>query len=395
MAYEWSTEDVFFLLGLKYNPYKTENFIKCPKCDSSRLSFNVIKGTGHCFACHEGYDSASLYAAYKDMPVKEARFQIKKELGIDRNDYKPVVSSRPPVINEETPLAAPEVRDKTLRAFLQLLPLLEEHKTELLARGFTEAEISANGYASMPDELTPEENEKICAKLIADGFTLDGVPPFYVDKKSGKYRFVKSTCGILLPQVDTHNLWVGICNRKEDGKRRVINDEGELEAKCCWLSSKNFNRGTGAKTSVHCAIDFIYDNTEKRYIPALPPNGKVILTEGSMKGDLASQLLSEVKEAVVPVISVPGVNALNALPATLNELIKYGLKEVMIAYDMDYLTNPNVKEALNKLTSILKETGVKITTCMKWDTNIPDHPDKKLKGIDDYLAFKLKGIIPR
>lgn len=397
--FPWTTQDIFYLLNIPFDARKDTVYIQCPACGSSRLGFSLVKGVGQCWACKKGYNNTTFYAMQKEISVGEAIKEIKEKLNVkdDNKIYNRPYKPEKIIKKEEAPLVSPEIRDRTYRALLQQLPLLEEHKEELLSRGFSLEKMLLAGYGSMREDLTQKENEQICEDLIKEGFTIEGVPGFYQDYKTKKWRFMVTTQGIICPQVDYNNNVVGLCIRKQNDKRKVVEvtPEGKekLEPKYVWLTSRNFNKGTPASVSVHCNFDFKWDKKEMKYIPVLPENGKVILTEGSMKADLTGLLLSEEKGDIVPIMSVPGVHALTALKKTIIELKKYGLNEIMMAYDMDYLTNVSVQEALKQTISIIKENDVKVTSAMKWNTSAKE-TDEPLKGIDDYLAYVLKGIIP-
>ena len=82
------------------------------------------------------------------------------------------------------------------------------------------------------------------------------------------------------------------------------------------------------------------------------------------------------------VIAVPGVNSLTQLKDTIIRLRELGIRELMTAFDMDYLTNPNVQKAFADLSSLLGEIGIPFGTYL-WN---PEY-----KGLDDYMhAFLMR-----
>ena len=85
--------------------------------------------------------------------------------------------------------------------------------------------------------------------------------------------------------------------------------------------------------------------------------------------------------------SVPGVNSLSHLKATLEELKSKGLIEVKTAFDMDMMTNHNVRNGFINLLSLLDSMDFKFGTYV-WDA--------RYKGLDDYIANESlkKTIIP-
>lgn len=76
------------------------------------------------------------------------------------------------------------------------------------------------------------------------------------------------------------------------------------------------------------------------------------------------------------VIAVAGINALSHLEETLADLQQCGTQKVMIAFDMDFLSNPHVQTGYYHLTELLSNLGFCYGTYL-WDPHY--------KGLDDYL----------
>ena len=319
------------------------------------------------------------------MSVQEARNEIKERLNIkDDKTYTPRLVFKEPPQCEMAPI---EVRDKTYRAFLDILTLSQKNLDNLLGRGFSLDDIAMKGYKTFPS-VSNVSFEGICRQLQTQGCVLKGVPGFYKNRQ-GEWTFVRVTPGIIIPQLNAHNQIEGFQIRKDDDLR-VNLDTGELEGKCSWFSSKNYPEGTGAKTTVHIATDFRFNSETHQYEPVLHGD-TVTLTEGGMKADLCQCIL----ESKVSFIAVQGVHALNPIKSALTELKKFGLKKVNLAYDMDFLTNNNVKEAMSKTEKLIKDLGLEYCNIMNWDTTVPGEKGVSLKGIDDFLAYQYKEIIPQ
>ena len=386
-GYDWTCEDVLMLLGIRYNPAKAEQVLECPFCGGKRFGLNIRKGTGHCFKCNRTADSASYYAAATGLSLNDARNEIRSRLNIPYSSSGNIPERKVYKEPEQETLASIEVRDNTYRAFLSELTLSQKNFDHLLARGFSAIDIEAKGYKTYPS-ASEVSFEDICRRLQANGCTLKGVPGFFKNQK-GEWTFPRYTPGIIIPQVNIHNQIEGFQIRKDDDLRRET--DGELEAKCVWFSSNGKLHGAAAKTSIHIATDFIFNKEKNLYEPVLHGD-KVTLTEGGMKADLVNCLL----DSKVSVISVPGVNAVKALSSTLNDLKQYNLKKVNIAFDMDYLTNPNVKNAMLKVEEIITEAGLEFENIMNWEYKqmSPSGEEFYLKGIDDFLAYSYKRVIP-
>ena len=387
-GYSWSCSDVLSLLSVKYNPCKEEQTIACPFCGSSRFGMNIKKGTGHCFKCGNTADSAGYYAAATGMSLNDARDDIRNRLNLpdEKGNLPERIVYKEPEQEETAPI---EVRDNTYRAFLDELNLSQKNEDNLLARGFSEDDIAAKGYKTFPS-ANDISFEDLCRRLLTRGCKLEGVPGFYKNQK-GEWTFPRYTQGIIIPQINIHNQIEGFQIRKDDDLRRE--HDGELEEKCVWFSSKGKNHGAAAHTSVHIATDFKFNHATNQYEPILYGN-KVTLTEGGMKADLCTCILG----GRVSFIAVQGVHALKPLKATLSELKACGLKTVNLAFDMDYLTNKNVQDAMKKVQELItKELGLELNNMMNWEFEKTDRNGNKffLKGIDDYLAYEYRKVIPR
>lgn len=277
-------------------------------------------------------------------------------------------------------------RNRVYRAFLEELTISEKNKSMLLARGFDTEEIEAIGYRTLParDEI---DFVALCKRLQMAGHNLRGIPGF-LQLAKGNWTFVSMTKGILMPQLDRENRIFGLQLRKDDDQRKYIEETGELESKCGWFSSKNCRSGCGVKAneSVHYACDFKYK--DGKYVPVLGET--VILTEGSMKADLIHAFMKN-----APVISIPGVNILNPVENELQFLRESGVKSILLCFDMDYKSNENVQNALEKVQAMIKKGGVNPVQ-KDWETKVcVNNITYDLKGLDDYMAFHLKGILPK
>ena len=103
---------------------------------------------------------------------------------------------------------------------------------------------------------------------------------------------------------------------------------------------------------------------------AMPPFD-VLLIEGPLKAYIVNAVTG------ANLISVPGVNALKMVFHPLQEMIPLGLRTVLIAYDMDAETNPDVKKQLDRVRADLRTLSIPHQT-LNWDHNY--------KGLDDYVT---------
>ena len=75
-------------------------------------------------------------------------------------------------------------------------------------------------------------------------------------------------------------------------------------------------------------------------------------------------------------LAVPGVNSLTHLEEALVYLKEQGTCHIMTAFDMDYLSNPNVENGYFRLQEVLSKVGIQYGTYL-WDP--------QYKGLDDYV----------
>jgi hypothetical protein len=122
-----------------------------------------------------------------------------------------------------------------------------------------------------------------------------------------------------------------------------------------WISSVGKPDGTPAEGWTHLAGT---------------PQEAILLTEGPLKADVIHHLTG------YTVLAVPGVNSLSQLKTALEYMREHGTRQVMTAFDMDYLSNPHVQNGYMELTRLLSEMDFHFGTYL-WDP--------QYKGLDDYV----------
>lgn len=395
MAYSWTPEQGYNVWGIHLNSNLRDQRIPCPNCNGHNFIVNVAGGFGRCPQCNFSADSASYGARLRGISTFQARKEIEEFWGYNKDDWKKekqertVINTEPKKVEEKR--ASEETLDATYRAFMMQLKLKDEGRFEMKARcGMDDNTIEALNYKSYP--VYKEVNFfQICKTLLAEGYTLEGVPGFFKCKNgAGDWMFPSKTEGILMPMVNHKNQIIGLQLRKHDEKRVYI-DEGDvmkLEAKCSWFSSAGFAKGTSAKSGIHYACDWKYDAQKNCYVPVIPQGG-VVVTEGIMKADIIHYLMPN-----LPVLAVQGVQNTQLLERELLRVKEFGVDTVLLAYDMDYHDNPNVQDALAATRKIILNAGMHYQS-YDWETKIADAPEVYLKGLDDFLAYAIRGIVPK
>jgi len=332
--------DILPLLGLpEPQQYRRDYYVPCPCCDQEQgkhLNIHLEKDVFRCPRCGIQGGVFDLYALYADVPRENVLADLREKLG---NGIVPIQRKPMPVLPAETPCADIAVRDATYRALLQKFSLASDHMQNLQNRGLPGEIIAQNGYRT-----TPLVGMKAIAKqLLAEGHTLAGVPGFFCD--DGQWSFVPEQRGILIPVRDVQDRIQGLQVRRDNAEKRKFR----------WVSSASYPDGCRAEGWTHFAG---------------PPRERIILIEGPLKADVVHQLTGKT------VLAVPGVNALTHLEKTLLSLRELGVRHIMSAFDMDFLSNPHVQSGYDALTQKLMSLGLRYGTYL-WDPGY--------NGLDDYV----------
>lgn len=229
---------------------------------------------------------------------------------------------------------------------LEHLTLLDKHRENLLERGLSEERIQQNQYRSMPET---EQGRRLLASLLqAEGHDLLGIPGFRT--YYGDWT-LSGPNGFLIPVRNKDGLIQGLKIR--------LGGEEAANRKYRWLSSRDMPNGTRSYSWVHVTGNI---NSKRAF-----------LTEGPLKGDVASYLANDAL-----FICIGGVSALNGLADTIRAL---GVTEVVEAMDMDQMTNPQVRNAVLKMRKEVQTIrGIRYS---KYTWN------PAYKGVDDYLLSRV------
>ena len=345
--------DIIPLLPLPYPPHgKSSYYVPCPHCDNNsgkkdkHLNINLTKDVFCCPKCGWNGGMFDLYAFYTNIPRKGIREELMRVLRGDCLQKKPPCVPAPLQDIVEPPIATIEDRHAAYSSLLSMLSLASDHEQSLLNRGFSKQAIIGNEY-----KTTPLEGETALAgELLAAGRNLAGVPGTYTNF-DGQWSLIPIRRGILIPVRDIHGRIQGMQVRLDDEEKR----------KYRWVSSSGILNGCGAEGWVHLAG---------------PVSERVILIEGPLKADIVHFLTGQ------SVLAVPGVNSLKHLEGTLTALIELGVRQVMTAFDMDFLMNRHVQSGYADLIDMLSRMSLSFGTYL-WQ---PDY-----NGLDDYIWERCLG----
>lgn len=317
----------------------------CPFCGDNgpgkyHLSLNTRKNVYRCNLCNASGNSVSLFARLEGVSNRQAFQALSEEGRLFRFPEQPP-SKKPP---EREPSSL-SVRHDTYYDMLSHLELSSKHKADLLARGLSEERIAQNMYRSLP---VGDQPRRLLSGMLADFHELAGIPGFYVDESG--YWNIAGYSGLLVPYRDKSGLIQGMQVR--------LDDENNPERKYRWLSSRTRNFGTRSLSWIHVTGN-IHAKT-------------AYLTEGGLKGDVASFLDHDAL-----FLCFAGVNAIGQLKETLKD---FSLSEVVIALDMDKLMNWRVRDALEKIMSLVSAIhGIRVRL-MNWNATF--------KGVDDFYQAR-------
>ncbi len=356
----WVAEQCGLLSG-KTRTSGPEVNIGCPLCGDKATHFaiNVAKDTWNCPRCGTGGGLVDLYARCRpDGPTD--RKSAARELfqmwesgnGVAENSKGAAQRRRLEELKEkasaEEKVAPIERRDAAYRALLGYLPgLTEEHKLNLRERGLTYADIERLGFKSLD-----VEKQYLLAPKSLDTTDVAG---FYT--RAGRRLVNIDHKGILIPYQDLYGR-IGMMELRMFGSNRRYlrfssGHPSEIRTECA----------KSVSTIHHVGIDL------------RNPPSKVYLTEGGLKADVANALSG----GTMPFLAMAGVNNPCGLKEALQDLESIGLKTVVMSFDMDLYSNPNVRKGLERAVAITREIGLAVKF-MRWK---PEY-----KGIDDYLLAK-------
>lgn len=300
--FDYDILDVVHLLRLHK---RRGNYYDCPFCGDTkgRLNIHPAKNVFRCNRCDRSGGMLQLYADLHNLTYREANQEIREAL--NKGEYREAqqAKKKAQAEPEQSKLAPLEVRHRTYKEMLDLLPLYEIHKENLLERGLTMEQIKERRYKSVPLYGL----HKLAESLLERDCELEGVPGFYQDD-TGRWtmNFKAKNSGFLVP-VESVDGNIQACQIRLDQPRD--------NNKYLWFSSAGYPGGTSSGSPVHVIGD--------------PDAETVYLTEGGLKGSIAHYLSGNT------FICAAGVNMYRSVRPVLEELQHRKMKRLVETYDMD------------------------------------------------------------
>ena len=318
----------------------------CPFCGGTKNHLFLNTGTNqwYCQKCGRGGNAVTLYASVFGVSNKAAFEELAQDKVIRFASRKEKARREPPA--QLAPIA---IRHDVYYDMLSMMSLSEEHRQNLLGRGLSPERIQGNMYRSVPADWR-KRREIACT--LTERYPLSGVPGFFT-RDGGWCLWGRP--GILIPCLDPEGYIQGLQIRLDDTSK----------GKYRWLSSNpeyGYENGTPACSWVHVTGDTTKDTA--------------CITEGGLKGDVASFLRNDAL-----FVCVPGVGNIEFLVDTLAALPN--LKRLVGCYDRDQMKNKNVTLAVAKMEAEIKTK-----------LGLPYEPfawDDRYNGIDDFLFARKCG----
>ena len=350
-------EDVIDITGIKVvRDTGTQLHCRCPFCDDRKAHMNVRLGANvfRCNRCGRGGGVLHLYAYMYDVSLKTAYDELCRVFGTGEKVRLPeqrakTAKKRVKKESQELPLASSAVRNNTYSNLLSLLSLGANHRESLIQRGLSGDDIVKLGYRTTP----AVRSAKIVAELIDRGCDLRGVPGFYCDSKTGQWKLDIRASGIMLPDRNSNGEIEAIQIRLDKVYKSKFNN----------LTSTEQYYGATAACCPH-------------FVGVTEDTDVVYLTEGVMKADIAHCISVELGQPRA-FVGLTGVRNLDKFRRALGELDSMGIHRINVVFDMDELTNKNVREAKAEVLEVGSEAGFEMTP-VSWNP--------AYKGIDDLLA---------
>lgn len=319
----FTISDVADLLSIQRLKGGTEDMfnVECPFCGDARGKCNFcvmrdgeIMNVFHCYDCGAGGNMLTLYADLAGIQgknrYKKAYWQIKRQIRTGGKISRQRQQEQERRIRKKKEEAAKPVdytnRHEVYLALIKMLRLKERHKDDLRRRGLSETEIcrmEEKGYKSTDES----ESKAIARKLIKQGFRLEGVPGFFINREGDwEIAFYWKNRGYLCPVWSEKGLLVAF---------QIRLDHPYKKQKYVWLTSTNMEKGCSSGSPVG--------------ISGNPNVSSIRVTEGILKGEIAYQRSGDTY------LGNPGVANYKEMKQALAFLKERGLKEVFECYDMD------------------------------------------------------------
>ena len=339
-------------------------YFDCPKCNGrKKVQARISEGVFNCAKCSSfGGGMLNLYQYYHSCNISTANQEMREYVGQptysqQREQTLFYAEHAKKLVAQNSNLASEDVINATYRRFLNLCYLSKSHRQDLKKRGLSDKAISHFGFKSAPVNLS--DHRRIVDTLLKEGYTLEGVPGFFINNKGfWDFNIKQRFSGTLIPYISLSNKLLGFQirldkpfeERKKDGTVKYI--------RYLWFVSTDLNKGCSRSTVPHITSTRRVEKT-------------IFFTEGALKADVASYLCRRT------FVAIAGVTQYSILPELFQALKSNGVRRIVDCFDADYRHNQNVADARKRLKQEIAKAGLQY---LRLDWNENDG-----KGIDDFL----------
>lgn len=336
-------------------------YFDCPICGGhNKVQARISSGVYNCIKCGQFKGGIlGLYQYFHNCDSKAANRAMREYVGqptysAQKAKSEHLVKTAKSIVEQNARLAPKHVINATYRRFLSLCVLSNTHRESLHARGLSDQHIAHFGFKSVP--ISYEERNQIVETLVMEGYRLEGVPGFYVNR--GKWDINLRHTGILIPYISLQNKLLGFQVRLDKPIKEQRKDGTIKLIRYLWVTSTDLNNGCSRSTIPHITSTKKVERT-------------IFFTEGALKADVASALSERT------FVAIAGVTQYSILPALFNQLRISGVKHIVDCFDADYKRNPNVAAARQRLKEEVLKANLQYFR-LDWD-------ESDGKGIDDFL----------
>lgn len=304
----------------------------CPIC--GKADWCRVSPDGQIAACRRE-NRGGKAAHYRDGTTA---FVHRLNSAVPVSNGKAAHGTRPKSVQFAT--ADTQTRDRVYRQLMDKLTLSQEHKANLRSRGLTIEQIELRGYRTWSQSIL----------VTLDMWNTLGHEVFGTIPGFGPECRIHAPSGLLIPCRTMAGQVIALKVRRDAVRGN--------QKRYSYLSSHwHGHEGPGPGSPCH--------------VPAgiTSPVGRVRITEGELKADVATAL------SEIPTISFPGAQSWRKAVDTAKAM---GAKTIVVAFDADATTNRVVAECLVQCVQAVLGDGLGVDL-ETWDL-------QQGKGIDDLLA---------
>lgn len=422
--------DVAAALGLFMKRSGKQYFIPCPnpqhvETSHDHCAIETRKNIFHCFHCNCGGKDAIGFFKWFKFGTREGHFKesilgLGQLMGLEIKDEKGNVmvtgdnSYTPSVKISQNELKAQDapITHAVYTAMLSLCQLKTQHLDELMnKRRYSKDEIKLHHFASVPNA---EEWIRIYSILKSKNYPLDRIPGLsqifqpanqptkfpreigepgeFTDEKGvvtyGHWFYVHNASqGYFIPVYDENGYIIRLRVRKDSGEPKYVwfSSDHNVDSETQMRYARRNGASSGGPFTLAVPPQTLFNWQRGKNVTEVISTHTLLVTEGEHKANISAKAFN------IPVAGLAGAGNFESL---LPFIQKWGVKKLVIGYDMDTLQkqDDSLKSAkkLATLFEIVRNFAIEVTKLgvetVIWTWNLADG-----KGLDDLV---LNGKLP-